>query len=146
MDFKKLKDFIEVAREAGACHLEMQDGEKKYVVSFPTVASQMVSAAPMMTGFMAPQAATSSSAASKNDGLIEVTSPFVGTFYSTPSPDSPVYVKKGDKVKKGQTLCIVEAMKIMNEIESDASGEIVDICVENESYVEFGQVLYRIKP
>ncbi len=146
MDFKKLKDFIEVAREAGACHLEMQDGEKKYVVSFPTASSQMVAAAPMMTSFMSPQNAAGSAVAAKNDGLIEVTSPFVGTFYSTPSPDSPVYVKKGDKVKKGQTLCIVEAMKIMNEIESDSSGEIVDICVENESYVEFGQVLYRIKP
>jgi acetyl-CoA carboxylase biotin carboxyl carrier protein len=70
----------------------------------------------------------------------------VGTFYSSPSPETSPYVKKGDRVRKGQVLCIVEAMKIMNEIESEFSGEIVEICVENENYVEYGQVLFRIKP
>jgi acetyl-CoA carboxylase biotin carboxyl carrier protein len=142
MDFSKLKEFVDLAKEMGACQLEMQEGDKKYSVSFPTAstASTMMTYQPVQAGG-APVAA-----ASKNDSLVEITSPFVGTYYSSPSPDSPIYVKKSDKVTKGQTLCIVEAMKIMNEIESEVSGEIVEICVENESYVEFGQVLFRVKP
>lgn len=144
MDFSKLKEFVDLAKEMGACQLEMQEGDKKFSVSFPTAAS----AAPMMMYQSMPGSASPATSAqpSKNDGLVEITSPFVGTYYSSPSPDSPVYVKKSDKVSKGQTLCIVEAMKIMNEIESEVSGEIVEICVENESYVEFGQVLFRVKP
>jgi acetyl-CoA carboxylase biotin carboxyl carrier protein len=77
--------------------------------------------------------------------LKKITSPFVGTFYGKPSPQDPAYVKVGDKVKKGQTLCIVEAMKIMNEIESEMTGEIVEICADDESVVEYGQVLFQIK-
>jgi acetyl-CoA carboxylase biotin carboxyl carrier protein len=88
----------------------------------------------------------SKTAAPSQPGLIDVTSPFVGTFYRSSSPESPAYVKIGDRVSKGQPMCIVEAMKIMNEIESEADGEIVEICAENETYVEFGQVLFRVKP
>ena len=69
----------------------------------------------------------------------------MGTFYASPAPDKGAYVKVGDKVSKGQTLCILEAMKIMNEIESDANGEIVEICVENESLVEYGQTLFKVR-
>ena len=75
-----------------------------------------------------------------------VCSPFVGTFYSAPGPGKPLYAQVGDKVKTGQALCVLEAMKIMNEIDSDINGEIVEICVENESLVEFGQPLFKIKP
>ena len=74
-----------------------------------------------------------------------VTSPLVGTFYAAPSQDLPPYVQVGDKVKKGQVLAIVEAMKLMNEIESDFDGEIVEICVENGQPVEYGQKLFRIR-
>ena len=74
-----------------------------------------------------------------------VTSPLVGTFYAAPSQDLPPYVQVGDKVKKGQVLAIVEAMKLMNEIESDFDGEIVEIYVENGQPVEYGQKLFRIK-
>jgi acetyl-CoA carboxylase biotin carboxyl carrier protein len=73
-----------------------------------------------------------------------VTSPFVGTFYRKPNPDSPVYVQLNDKVEKGGVLCIVEAMKLMNEIESDASGTIVGILVEDGAPVEYGQPLFKI--
>lgn len=75
----------------------------------------------------------------------EIKSPIVGTFYSAPGPDSPDFVKIGDKVKKGQVLCIIEAMKLMNEIESDYDGEIVDILVKNGQMVEYGQPLFLIK-
>lgn len=78
-------------------------------------------------------------------GCKKVVSPMVGTFYTSPSPDKPVFVKVGDKVKKGQTVCIIEAMKLMNEIESEHDGEIVKILVNNEDMVEFGQPLFLIK-
>lgn len=76
----------------------------------------------------------------------EVKSPMVGTFYSAPAPDADPYVREGDAVKQGQTVCIVEAMKLMNEIESDVAGRIVEIKVENAEPVEFGQVLFLIDP
>ncbi len=76
----------------------------------------------------------------------EVKSPMVGTFYSAPAPDADPYVQVGDAVKQGQTVCIVEAMKLMNEIESDVSGRIVEIKVENADPVEFGQVIFLIDP
>jgi acetyl-CoA carboxylase biotin carboxyl carrier protein len=80
------------------------------------------------------------------EGVAYVTSPIVGTFYRAPNPDAEPYVKIGDHVAKGQTLCIVEAMKLMNEIEADASGQIVQILPENAQPVEFGQRLFAIRP
>ncbi len=77
---------------------------------------------------------------------VVIRSPIVGTFYRAPSPDSPPYVEIGDVVEKGQTLCIIEAMKIMNEIESEVRGEILDILVENADPVEYGQPLFLVKP
>lgn len=148
MDFEKLKEFIVIAKEAGASALEYESGKEKFAVEFPTAGH----VAPVMMSQMShvPAATnTSAGAAPKgksNAGLIEVTSPFVGTFYASPSPDSPNYAKVGERVGPGKVLCIVEAMKIMNEIESEVSGEVVEVCVENETYVEFGQVLFRIKP
>lgn len=75
----------------------------------------------------------------------KLVSPMVGTFYAAPAPDKPPFVKVGDKVKKGQTICIIEAMKLMNEIESEHDGEIVKVLVDNETMVEFGQPLFLIK-
>lgn len=74
-----------------------------------------------------------------------ITSPMVGTFYESATPDKPAFVKVGDKVKKGDVLCIVEAMKLMNEIESEFDGEIVEICVKNQDMVEYGKPLFKIK-
>lgn len=79
-------------------------------------------------------------------GLVTITSPIVGTFYRSPAPDADPYVEVGDSVKKGQILCIVEAMKLMNEIESETDGKIVDILVENAKTVEYGEPLFRIQP
>lgn len=78
-------------------------------------------------------------------GTRKLVSPMVGTFYSQPAPDKPSFVKVGDRVKKGQTICIIEAMKLMNEIESEHDGEIVKVLVNNEEMVEFGQALFLIK-
>ena len=79
------------------------------------------------------------------DDLVQVASPMVGTFYRAPSPEAPLYVQVGDIVKIGQVLCIIEAMKMMNEIEADFAGTIVDICIENAQTVEFGQTMFTIR-
>ena len=89
--------------------------------------------------------ATGAAVVAADDGLITITSPIVGTFYRAPNPDTDPYVKIGDNVEKGQVLCIVEAMKLMNEIESDASGVIVSIFPDNAKPVEFGERLFAIR-
>ena len=78
--------------------------------------------------------------------LVEITSPMVGTFYRSPAPDEPPFVAVGDRIRNGQTVCIVEAMKLMNEIEAEVSGEVVEIKVENAQPVEYGQTLMLVKP
>lgn len=83
---------------------------------------------------------------SVSSDLIEVTSPMVGTFYRAPAPDAPSYVEEGSRVGLGDTLCIIEAMKLMNELESEVKGTIVEVCAENAQPVEFGQVLFRVDP
>ena len=83
---------------------------------------------------------------SMGDNFIEIVSPIVGTFYESPGVDKKPYVKVGDKVKKGDTVCIVEAMKVMNEIEAEVDGEIVEVLVENEQMVQDGEALFKIKP
>lgn len=94
----------------------------------------------------APAPAPAAEAASADAGLHDVTSPFVGTFYRSPNPDSPPYCEVGQRVEKGQVLCIVEAMKLMNEIEADTSGTIEAILVENSEVVEYGKPLFKIRP
>jgi len=95
----------------------------------------------------APAAAPEPAAEEEPDsGLVEVLSPMVGSFYRAPAPDAPPYVEPGDRVEKGQTVCILEAMKLMNELEAEVSGTVREICVENAEPVEFGQVLFRIDP
>lgn len=78
--------------------------------------------------------------------LEDITSPMVGTFYRAPAPDAPPYVEEGDRIKPGDTLCIIEAMKLMNELDAEISGTIVEILVENAQPVEYGQVLFRVDP
>lgn len=84
-------------------------------------------------------------ATEKDDSIKEITAPIVGTFYSSPSPDKPPFVSVGSKVKKGDVLCIIEAMKLMNEIQSEAEGEVVEILAKNEQMVEYGQLIFKIK-
>ncbi len=149
MKLDHVKEFVEIAKKSGAAELKYESGDAKISVKFVSDQPVVMHSAPaqmMSPGMGAATPAPAAASASKNDGLVEITSPFVGTFYRSSSPETDAYVKKGDSVNKGQPLCIVEAMKIMNEIESEATGEIVEICVENETYVEFGQVLFRVKP
>lgn len=140
-DFKKLKEFIDIAKSEGVAELSYEGKDQKFKVSFMSSGSQVV--APIVQH--QPVAQAPSAPVESSSEYHEITSPFVGTFYSAPAPGKPNFVKVGDKVSKGQTLCILEAMKIMNEIESDVDGEIVEICVSNESLVEFGQTIFKVK-
>ncbi len=94
----------------------------------------------------AKQSAESGVAAALDPQLVEVSAPIVGTFYAAPAPDTPDYVKVGDRVTRGTVLCIIEAMKLMNEIEAESDGVIAEILVNNEDPVEYGQTLFRIRP
>jgi acetyl-CoA carboxylase biotin carboxyl carrier protein len=138
MEIKKIKELIKLAKEEGVNELEYESDKEKIGFKFSDVRHPHLSPSYPVHQEM-------SKTPPKTD-LLEVKSPFVGTFYLAPSPGAPHYVKVGDRVSKGKILCIVEAMKIMNEIESEFSGTIAEICVENENYVEYGQVLFRIKP
>lgn len=149
MKLDKVKEFVEYAKEAGVSELKYESGDVKISVKLGGDAPVYMAAPTASAPAVAPQTTAGSAPAASpasQSGLIEITSPFVGTFYRSSSPDADPYVKPGDKISKGKAMCIVEAMKIMNEIESEVDGEVVEICVENETYVEFGQVLFRIKP
>lgn len=141
MSIKDLKEFIQLAKDEGVSSLKYQNKDSKFEVTFGGAATPVTYAQPTTT----PSQVGSSVETSSTSGYHEIKSPFVGTFYGQSSPGEPPFVKVGDKVGKGSVLCVLEAMKIMNEIESDISGEIVEICVENESLVEFGQTLFKIK-
>ncbi|QNO15667.1 acetyl-CoA carboxylase biotin carboxyl carrier protein [Alkalicella caledoniensis] len=104
-----------------------------------SVASQPVPAEPQKVEILA-------KAEESQDNLIKVTSPMVGTYYQSPSPEAPAFVKVGDSIEKGDVLCIIEAMKLMNEIEASEKGKIVKVLVENGELVEYGQTLFLIEP
>lgn len=145
MNIEQIKTFIKLAKDEGVQELNYEAKDVKISVSF---SQGNFSSAPIQ--YQAPQNHSHTLAPFENKPAAksqyhEIKSPFVGTFYSSASPEEPSFVKVGDKVKKGQILCILEAMKIMNEIECDVNGEVVECCLENESLVEFGQVIFRVK-
>lgn len=151
MNLKEVKQLMQWLEESGMTDFEWTtaEGEKivirreKEVVAAAPVAAPIAAVAPVAPAAAAPVAATDSPVAvSSAHG---VTSPMVGTFYSKPSPTDDVFVKVGDRVRKGQTLCIVEAMKLMNEIESDVDGIVEEMCISEAEPVEFGTVLFRVK-
>ena len=141
MDVTQIRQLIELAKEQGLAKLEFSNDQFKCAVT-------LVGEQPMeeqRAGIKAPM--TGAGARAEGSGEpehFEVKSPFVGTFYAAPSPGAMPFVKVGDRVDPGRTLCVLEAMKIMNEIDAEVGGEIVEVCVEDESFVEFGEVLFRI--
>jgi len=113
-------------------------------VVMPAAGAEMAPA-PAAAAPAAPSPAPPAAAAVRSD-LVEITAPMVATFYRAPSPCDPAFVELGSRIKVGQTVCILEAMKLMNELEAEVSGEVVEILVDNGTPVEFGQVLMRVKP
>ena len=170
-DMDELKELIEFLKENKIGEFDLERGDLKVRIKFaqeggadlgslvrllqaqggaapaPANLSALSPAGPPATHAGSVSATAESSASEESDaGLHIVKSPIVGTFYESPSPGSPAFVKIGDPVEVGQVLCIVEAMKLMNEIESDAAGEIVKRLVQNGQPVEYGQELFAVRP
>jgi acetyl-CoA carboxylase biotin carboxyl carrier protein len=169
MTFKEIQELIKQLSKSNLSEFKLKDGEfelavrtkhyskqnaKAQLVSSPAI----MSAAPMsnapVAGPATPTATTPSTEASadasaqteENGNYLEVKSPMVGTFYRSPSPDKPAYVKVGDSIEKGSAVCIIEAMKLFNEIESEIGGKIVKVMVEDAQPVEYDQVLFLVDP
>lgn len=149
MDIRKVKKLIELLEESGIDELEIREGEESVRISrhSKTPAQPYYAPAPAAAPVAAPVAPVAAAAeapsAPKLNGTV-VKSPMVGTFYRTPAPGSPAFVEVGKTVKKGDTICIVEAMKMMNHIEAEVSGVIESILVENGQPVEYDQPLFTI--
>ena len=155
IDLEFLERLIQAIDQSSLDSIEIERGGTRVRLS-KTATVTTVAAAPGPTPAAAPAPQGQPSAAVGADkpapaiaaasNLLEITSPMVGTFYRSPAPDAPAYVDKGNKVSEGDTLCIIEAMKLMNELECEVSGTIVEILVENAQPVEYGQVLFRVDP
>ncbi len=147
MDLRKLKKLIDLVQESGIAELEITEGEEKVKIVKGGVVSVVPGpAAPAVAAAAPPEAAPAAAAAAAEPQPGEaghaVKAPMVGTFYRSPSPDAKAFVEVGQSVKEGDTICIIEAMKLMNEIEADASGVVKAILVESGQPVEYGQPLF----
>ncbi|MCY3817543.1 MAG: acetyl-CoA carboxylase biotin carboxyl carrier protein [Gammaproteobacteria bacterium] len=152
MDLRKIKTLIQLLQESELAEIEIRDGEESVRLSRASTvtAAPAAPAAPAVAVAAAPPAAPEPEPApepappAQPEGE-QVISPMVGTFYAAPSPTSPAFVKVGDRVNAGDVLCVIEAMKTMNHIESEYSGEVAAVLVENSEPVEYGQPLFIIR-
>jgi acetyl-CoA carboxylase biotin carboxyl carrier protein len=154
MDIRKVKKLIELLEESGISEIEISEGEESVRISrYPKPGTVTATAAPPSAAApppapaapAAPVAAAATEPAAPRVHGQQVTAPMVGTFYSGPAPGAKPFVEIGAEVKPGDTLCVIEAMKMMNQIESEFAGRVVSILVENGSPVEFGQPLFVIE-
>jgi len=150
MDIRKVKKLIELLDESGIAEIEISEGEDSVRISRYPQGAPAVIAAPAQVAVAAPAAAPAAAAApapapaeTEEDGFL-VAAPMVGTFYASSSPGAAPYVQVGDRVNEGDTLCIIEAMKMMNQIEAEVAGTIKSIRVQNGDPVEYGQILFVI--
>lgn len=153
MDIRKIKKLIELLEESDLAEIEVQEGEgsvrisrygKNVPVAAPMMAHMPSSAAPVAPAVTAATTAPEAAAAPQPSGHI-ITSPIVGSFYRAPAPGAPPFVEVGQRVKVGDTLCVIEAMKMMNQIESDKDGVVAAVLVENGQPVEYGQPIFAIE-
>jgi acetyl-CoA carboxylase biotin carboxyl carrier protein len=154
MDLKQIQDLVKMVNKSSISELTIEEKEfkitirqkeDKYVTAQPTVQFQPVSA-PAPAPVAAAPVASAAQAPKAADNLITIKSPMIGTFYRKPGPGKPDFVEEGDEVKPGKAVCIIEAMKLFNEIESEVSGKIVKILVEDSTPVEYDQPLFLVEP
>jgi len=154
-DMKKIEQLVELMKKNELVELEIKSDDEKILLKRAQPQPPQVTAMPMMAApAMAPAAGavpaqapdTASGAPAVDPNLIEIKAPMVGTFYGTPSPDSDAYAEVGSQVTRSSVVCIIEAMKVMNEIKAETEGTIVEICVKTGQAVEYGQVLFRVNP
>ncbi|HEY1873315.1 MAG TPA: acetyl-CoA carboxylase biotin carboxyl carrier protein [Steroidobacteraceae bacterium] len=148
MDIRKIKKLIELLEESGIAEIEIKEGEEAVRISRMPVAQppQVAHLAPAPATALAPEVAAAESAAhTPKPSEHVITAPMVGTFYASPSPGAKAFVEIGDEIKVGQVLCIIEAMKMMNQIEADRAGRIASVMARNGDPVEFGQPLFVVE-
>lgn len=157
MDFKQIQELIKMINKSNISELSIEqdqfkitikqkDNEVQQIVTVPAVqAVQPVAAAPQPVA-TAPAAGAPAPAPAVNNNLITIKSPMIGTFYRSAGPDKPAFVSVGDEVATGKVVCIIEAMKLFNEIESEVSGKIVKVLVDDASPVEYDQPLFLVEP
>ena len=160
LNFNELRELVTTLSQTDISELTLKSGDfeltlrKPGAFVMPSVSSEPLATpmAPVMPQIVDAAQPPSAPAAeptpppSVDSNLLEITSPMVGTFYRSPAPEEPAFVDLGDRIQTGQTVCIIEAMKLMNELEAEVSGEIVEILVDNAQPVEFGQPLMRVRP
>jgi len=153
MDIKQIQDLIKFVHKSGVNEVSIEENDFKITIKTnqaPTVVTATIPAAAPLAAAPAPVAAAQAPAAapavSESDNYITIKSPMIGTFYRSASPDKPAFVNVGDEIKAGQVLCVVEAMKLFNEIEAEISGRIVKVLVDNASPIEFDQPLFVVEP
>lgn len=158
IDIRKLKELVRLMVSNDLTELDLRDSEEQVTLRRPSVHAppqvvQQPATAPPPTASPAPAAAQPAQAASESaaddavdDGLVPIESPMVGTFYTAPNPDSPAFVEAGSKVNAESVVCIIEAMKIFNEIKAECNGTIEKVLVKNAEAVEFGQPLFLVRP
>lgn len=145
MNVKQIRELAQIARENGLSAIEITEGESHVRIERAAAPA----AAPASVAAPVEEAAPAAAPAREETNVDfnrarEIKSPMVGVFYAAPSPDAKPFVEVGSRVKKGDVVCIVEAMKLMNEIAAEFDGEVVDICVHNGDVVEFGQTLFKL--
>ena len=164
MTFEEIKSLIQLINKSDLAEFRFEEGDQKIVIrtsKFNNGKQQILYTAAASAPVAAPQAAPAVAAAApvaaslptpakaadtEGGNYLEIKSPIVGTFYRSAGPEKPIYVKVGDVVKKGSVVCIIEAMKLFNEIESEIGGKIVKVCIDDASPVEFDQVLFLVDP
>lgn len=158
-DLHKIKELIEIMKDNDLVEVEIKHGDDKILLKRSQAQPPTVSALPVVgpnilappvapgaTHISPPEAANFAAQPTSQDDLVDIKSPIVGTFYATPSPDSGPFVEVGSQVDPQTIVCIVEAMKVMNEIKAGTSGTIIEILVANGQAVEYGRVLFKVKP
>jgi len=153
MDIKQIQDLIKFVHKSGVNEVSIEENDFKITIKTnqaPTVVTASIPEAAPLAAAPAPVAAAPVAAAapavSESDNYLTIKSPMIGTFYRSASPDKPSFVNVGDEIKAGQVLCVVEAMKLFNEIEAEISGRIVKVLVDNASPIEYDQPLFLVEP
>ena len=147
-NLKKIKELVDLMIDNNLIELEMVDGDSKILLKRPAPGQPCVTQVPMPAAPAEQRLAEPSPKKEKDvdDGLIEVKSPMVGTFYASPSPDSKPFVTVGTRVEPDTVVCIIEAMKVMNEIKAETAGTIAEVLCKAGQALEYGQVLFKVKP
>jgi len=151
-DLQKIKELIEIMKANDLLEVEIKHGEDKIFLKRTGPQQPVVAAVPIVAPAVsaplgaADTAAARTTAPQQNENLVEIKSPLVGIFYSAPSPDSKPYAEIGTQVEPAAVVCVIEAMKVMNEIKAEVNGTVTEILVTNGQAVEYGQVLFRVRP